>query len=227
MRFARPSRTDAGLVGRLAAVGVLAAMVLLASPSPVPAQDEAFTPVPEVGETDLVLGAGDAPVTVFEYSSYLCADCRKFTAEDFWEVYRGLVQPGELRYVIREFPLDDLAFKAAVIARCAAPEKRFGLHVEISLLQHIWGVQKDPMRGLSAIALGHGVARDEFASCLKNKAEVIVVADNLFQGQALLGVSTAPTFFFVMGDYLYRADGRLRYGDFEDIIAALKAASSQ
>ena len=74
-------------------------------------------------EKDNILGEADAPVTVVEYSSLTCPHCANFHQMTVPEMKEKYVETGKVRYVIREFPLDQLAFAAAAIARgisCAA-----------------------------------------------------------------------------------------------------------
>lgn len=93
---------------------------------------------------------------------------------------------------------------------------------ELSVFQHTCGGMKDPVRGLSAIALAYGVPRDKVASCVADEKAIARVANEFAAGQALFGVSKLPTFFFVRGDSVARVEGVLTLEDFKEVIAALE-----
>ena len=71
--------------------------------------------------TDMVHGQPNAPVTIVEYASMTCGHCAHF-AKDVWpEFKKKYVDTGKVHYIFREFPLDNLAAAAAMLARCASP----------------------------------------------------------------------------------------------------------
>ena len=88
------------------------------------ATDEVATPGPQPEAGDFVIGKADAPVLVYEYSSFFCTDCRRYRHGQHPRVLKRLVDTGAVRFVHRDMPLSQLAFKAAVLTRCAAPDQR-------------------------------------------------------------------------------------------------------
>ena len=189
------------------------------------AAGETIAPGPEPEPGDLVIGRADAPVTVYEYSSYLCTDCRKYRHVQHQRVLKRLVDTGAVRFVHRDMPLSQLAFQAAVLTRCLPAGGHDRMVTELSVFQHTWGGMADPVRGLSAIALAYGVPRDKVAACLADEKAITRVADEFAAGQALFGVSKLPTFFFVRGDAVARVEGVLTLEDFKEVIAALEKAA--
>lgn len=78
-----------------------------------------------VGEHDHSTGPADAPVTVVEYGDYECPYCR-----DAEPLVRELIESerGRIRFVFRNFPLDEVhphAVEAAYVAEFAADGGRF------------------------------------------------------------------------------------------------------
>src|SRR4051794_7424651 len=73
-------------------------------------------------------GSADAKVVVIEYSDFQCPYCGKFARETFANVEQKYIAPGRVRYVFRNFPLDEShpkAFKAADAAECANQQGKF------------------------------------------------------------------------------------------------------
>ena len=73
--------------------------------------DELMKPGPL---SDLVLGNADAPITVVEYASMTCGHCAHFHTTVFPTLKEKYVDTGKVRFVMREFPLDNLAAAASM-----------------------------------------------------------------------------------------------------------------
>ena len=58
---------------------------------------------------DVVMGSPDAPVTVIEYASMTCPHCAHFSTETFPKVKEKYIDTGKVRYIMREFPLNQPA----------------------------------------------------------------------------------------------------------------------
>ena len=72
---------------------------------------------------DRALGDPKAPVTMQEWFSMTCSHCAAWSAQVFPEVKAKLIDTGKLRYVYRDFPLDQVALTAAMVARALPPER--------------------------------------------------------------------------------------------------------
>ena len=88
---------------------------------------------PVITAEDHVLGPADAPVTVLEYGDYECPYCRG-AARD---VHRMLDEyPGQIRFVFRNFPIQQVhphAEQAAEAAEAAAAQGKFWEMYELLL----------------------------------------------------------------------------------------------
>ena len=145
---------------------------------------------------DNILGEANAPVTVVEYSSLTCPHCANFhqmTVPDMKEKY---VNTGKIRYVIREFPLDRLAFAAAAIARCAGDDKYFPFVTALYKNQQKW-VQGEgnPAERLFDMAKQVGFTKETFNACLENKDVIDHIQQSRKIGSEEYGVSSTPTIF--------------------------------
>ena len=73
--------------------------------------------------TDRSVGRADAPVTVMEFYSLTCPHCAAFYRETFPRIKSELIDTGKLRFVFWDFPLDQVALTAAMVARTLPPER--------------------------------------------------------------------------------------------------------
>ena len=61
---------------------------------------------------DISLGKADAPNVIVEYASMTCPHCADFQTKVFPELKTKYIDTGKVRYMLREFPLDNLAAAA-------------------------------------------------------------------------------------------------------------------
>ena len=89
------------------------------------AQPAALSEAADAVSADMAEGAANAPVTIIEYSSLSCPHCAHFHTEVLPELKAQYIDTGKVRYVAREFPLNELALAGAVAARCLDPSRFF------------------------------------------------------------------------------------------------------
>ena len=115
----------------IAAVGIGYWMSQGSTPDTPPALEQqadtsaADTATSEVLE--MVLGDENAPVTVVEYASYTCPHCRNFHEQVFSELKANYIDTGKIKFVYREVYFDKFGLWAGMIARCAGPDRYFGV----------------------------------------------------------------------------------------------------
>lgn len=160
---------------------------------------------PAFGE--MTLGPDTAKVTVIEYASATCPHCAAFYNETFGALKKEYIDTGKIRFVFREFPHQDAALAAFMLARCAPKEKYFPLIDVFFTTQPEW--TQDPLAGLNKIAQQAGFTKESFDACMKNEAVAkdILAVRTKAEG---FGVTGIPT-FFVNGE---RFDGERKIEDF-------------
>jgi protein-disulfide isomerase len=181
-----------------AMLSVLGAVVLspcaapAAGPPPNPADAQSLL---AVNKDDRILGNPDAPITIVEYASMTCPHCAHFTEDVLPAIKKKWIDTGKAKLVLRDFPLDDEAVHASMIARCAPPD-RFYAYVDTFFAdQAKWVEASDYQAELTRLAALGGMSKPEVAKCLDDKAlENRVLASRLAAGNQL-GVNATPTFF--------------------------------
>jgi protein-disulfide isomerase len=162
---------------------------------------------------DMAQGDEKAPVTIIEYASMTCPHCAQFHATTYPELKKRYIDTGKVRFIFREFPLDQLALAAFLLARCSGPDKYFPMIETLFQLQKEWVIQK-PLGPLLAIAKQAGMSEQAFNECLQDK-KLIDGIEEVRQQAMKLNVQSTPS-FFVNGKPLR---GAFTIEDFEKAIA--------
>jgi Na+/H+ antiporter NhaA len=165
-------------------------------------------------ERDHLRGPLEAPVTIVEYGDFECPFCGQ--AEP---VVRELLREfGDIRYVWRHLPLNDVHPRAQLAAEAAEAAADQGAFWEMHdlLLDHQNALRPSDLIGY-AEQLGLDVER--FTNDLREHAGGARVAEDV-DGADLSGVSGTPTFFI---------NGRRQYGayDIATLSAAVRAAGAR
>ena len=116
---------------------------------------------------DRVLGKADAPITIIEYASLTCPHCADFDKEVLPELKTKYIETGKAKLVYRDFPLDQWAMRAAMLARCAPADKYFSFIDVLFQNQITWATAKDPMAALEKIGKLGGVSSEQFNACME------------------------------------------------------------
>jgi protein-disulfide isomerase len=175
-----------------------AAMVL--SAKPLPAADLGAGPAAaqnllQIGPNDRILGDRNAPITIVEYASMTCPHCAHFADAVLPDLKKKWIDTGKVRLVLRDFPLDDEAVHASMIARCAPPDRFYAFVDTFFADQDKWVMTPDYQAALTRLAELGGMNKAEIGKCL---------ADNNLENQILnsrlvaskdLDVNATPTFF--------------------------------
>ena len=86
------------------------------------------------------LALPDAPNTIVEYASMTCPHCAQFQTEVFPQLKTKYIDTGKVRYMLREFPLDNLAAAAFMLARCAGDDRYYAMVDAMFSTQESWAM---------------------------------------------------------------------------------------
>jgi protein-disulfide isomerase len=218
------------LARRAAVAALCAGATALALALPVAAQQPqkgpSEVPVEElmkpVGLPDLAVGPADAKVTVVEYASMTCGHCAHFTKDVWPEFKKKYVDTGKVRYIFREFPLDNLAAAASMLARCAGGDKAFPLIEVMFEKQQEWAFgEGNPVPRLFEIAKQAGFTQESFDKCLTDQKLLDDITAGRTRASDVFGVQATPT-FYINGKKL---DGGPTLDKFDAMIEPLLAKS--
>lgn len=148
--------------------------------------------VPIPGE--MSLGHVAAPTAMIEYSSPIYKFTPAFNEEVWQGIKRGFVESGQVRLISREFPMDQLALNAFMLARCISPDKYFQA-IDLMLKRRTAWRRKDAGPPLFRIMKEFGMTQDQFKSCVRNEEIGGSIVETARRARSVVGVKATPTFF--------------------------------
>ncbi|TBH16514.1 DsbA family protein [Thermus thermamylovorans] len=145
------------------------------------------------------LGREDAPVTVVDFSNYLCGFCQRHALEVLPRLKAEYIDTGKVRYLFRDFPFPGQAqvIRAGEAAACAHEQGRYALYHEVLMRAAAsWGGLQGTVLDRYLLDLAGQLGLDEgaFARCLASERHRAgVLADQKLATD--LGLTGTPTFF--------------------------------
>lgn len=180
----------------LAAAGIAALPPLLLLPKRAALAQPATAPAgaPDPRMADRALGPADAKVSVQEFFSLTCSHCAAFQRETFPRVKAELIDTGRIRYVFRDFPLDQVALSAAMVAR-TLPAERYEPFVSALLgSQDRWAFKPNWNEELAKMAALAGMPRQQYDSVLADEGLKRAILTAQTEGERRYRVDSTPTF---------------------------------
>lgn len=169
---------------------------------------------PAAGPDDRILGKADAPITIFEYASFTCPHCADFDANTLPKLKAEWLDTGKARLIFRDYPLDQAAVRAAMLARCAPPEQFYAFVDELFHSQMTWATGGRVDVALGKLAKLSGMSDAQFAACMKDEAGQKRVLDSRLEAEQTYKVESTPT-FIVNGVQIV---GAQPYAEFERVL---------
>ncbi len=150
------------------------------------------------------IGDPAAPVTIIEYASLTCPHCAAFHTKTLPELKKRYIDTGKVRLLLRDFPLDETALKAAVIAHCAGPERQPKFVEVFFAQQQSWARASDPLQALKQLARLGGLGAEQIDACLADKSLEDAVLQARLDGEKKYDIRSTPS--FIIGGKTYAGD---------------------
>lgn len=164
---------------------------------------------------DMALGADEgAKVTVVEYASATCPHCAAFHKDVWPQFKKEYVDTKKVRFIFREFPTNDAALAAFMLARAAPKESYFPMIDVFFDTLETWA--QNPRDGLLNIAKQAGFTEAKFEETLKNEQLAKGIMEISNAGQKF-GVTGTPA-FFINGEIF---QGERSFEEFKKVIDPL------
>ena len=165
---------------------------------------------------DMVQGSADAKVEIIEYASFTCPHCASFHAGPYKDLKKDYIDKGKVKFVYREVYFDRYGLWSSMIARCAGPERFFGVADLLYKEQSLWSRAGDPaaiVAELRKIGLKAGMDDATLDACLEDgdNAQALV---SWYQANAERdNIRSTPSFLINGEPY-----SNMSYADFSAII---------
>ena len=134
-------------------------------------------PVGFTDEGHPFIGNADAPVTLEEWSDYLCPYCGRHFRQTLPTLLENYVRGGKLKLVFRDLPLAGLhptAEHGHVAALCVGEQGAaayWAMHDALFARQGEWNRLPDPSAFLAGVAEELGADMDAYAACITDGAK--------------------------------------------------------
>ena len=147
--------------------------------------------------SDIIIGDSNALVTIVEYSSLSCPHCAHFHEKVLPSLQKEFITTGKAKLVVRHFPLNEPAIKAAEIVECAGHNglERVNFLKVFFNLQAQWAFGETFVQDLKQIALVGGIDSAAFDSCASDKAIETRLLAMRQDANKTLGIESTPSFF--------------------------------
>lgn len=214
----RPRRTILLGLGGVALAG--AARAQSANPFQVtPPGPDTPRPLP----AERAIGSADAPVTVIEFHSLSCGNCARFHTEIFPRIKVAYIEPGLVRFVLRDFPLDRAALEGAAMAHCAGPEKFEPMLSTLYAAKESWAHSQDTRGALRRIGMMAGLAGERIDACWNDRGFTDPIIEMRLVAERQWGINATPS--FVIGGQVHR--GVLSFERFAELLRPLLPPGAQ
>jgi len=202
-RATRPSKRPRylGILPATAAAAVAAAILIVLSQAPWENDGEATSSefiVPTARPADIprqesTLGSPDAPLTIVEYSDFLCPFCARAALEIVPQIEEEYVVAGKVKLVFKHFVVHGQeAALAAGAAHCASEQNAFWVYHDMLYLNA--GTVDFSIENLKLFGEELGLDTDSLNSCLDSERYLDKLVADVDEGRRR-GVEGTPTFF--------------------------------
>ncbi|RLK00524.1 DsbA family protein [Ruegeria conchae] len=165
---------------------------------------------------EMVQGAEDAPVEIIEYASYTCPHCANFHQGAYKQLKKDFIDTGKVKFTYREVYFDRYGLWASMVARCASPEKFFGITDLLYEGQSEWtraGGPTEIVEELRKIGRLAGIDNDQLEACLQDGTRAQTLVAWYQENAERDGIQATPS-FIVNGK---KVDNQ-SYDDFKKLI---------
>jgi protein-disulfide isomerase len=165
---------------------------------------------------DMIQGDADAKVEIIEYASYTCPHCASFHAGPYKDLKKDYIETGKVKFIYREVYFDRFGLWASMIARCAGPDRFFGMTDLLYKEQSLWSRAGDPAAiaaELRKIGLKGGLDNDALDACLEDADNAQALVAWYQENAERDNIRSTPSFLINGEPY-----SNMNYADFSAII---------
>lgn len=158
-------------------------------------------------DTDFVMGRPDAPLVMVEYASMTCPHCAHFGSTVLPVLQKNYIDTGKMKYVLRQFPLNEPALKAAQLLSCIGEQSPEKYYVFVKVLfdaQPKWAFDSNYMAGLETIAGVGGISKDQFVACTSSTEREMAVLKRKKESMDELKIPHTP--YVYVGGEVYEGE---------------------
>ncbi len=168
-------------------------------------------------ETERAIGSPTAPVTVQEFFSLTCPHCGEFATKTMPQVKTQFVDTGKVRFIYHDFPLDQIALKAAQVSRYLPAEEYYPFVEALFASQNDWAFQEgeDYHARIFKYAALAGMDQATYDKAWNDTALAQWILNGQQEAEKLYNIDATPT-FIINGK---KTPGAMDYDTFAGLVA--------
>jgi protein-disulfide isomerase len=183
--------------------------------SPLPTEAELL----QLRPGDLSIGSLDAPIKVIEYQAVTCPHCSYFDSNVLPQIREHFIDTKKVLYVMREYPVDEQSFNAALMMRCMKDRtKALQFRAVLLSTQKDWWGKRDYMDIFKKYATLGGMNEDVLMACAgDNEVKEGIFRDKL-EVMKVLNVHNIPSFIVMYDGHKKRHEGAHNWEYWENML---------
>ena len=145
---------------------------------------------------EMMQGKQDAPIEMIEYASFTCPHCATFHADVYPKLKINYIDKGFVKFIYREVYFDKYGMWASMIARCAGPDRFFGMTDQIYRKQSDWARAEGDVAivtQLRKIGLLAGLDEAQLNSCLQDGEKLRALVEWYSENAKRDKIKSTPT----------------------------------
>lgn len=159
------------------------------------------------------IGEKNAPITIYEYSSFGCTHCADFHLNTLKKLDEEYIKTGKVKVALVYFPIDKKSMQAAMIASCIPDDEYHNFVDMVFKEQREWMLSSKASEILSEYASHYGLSQTTAMECTKNDIIASEILGNRQQGASDLNITGTPTFVVDDGKIQEVITGEPSYSD--------------
>ena len=146
------------------------------------------------------IGDENAPVTIYEYSSFGCSHCADFHLNTLKKLDEDFIKDGKVRVALVYFPIDKKSMQAAMVASCIPDEEYHNFVNTLFSKQREWSLSAKGTELIAEYASMHGISKEKALECMKDDDVASEILANRQQGIDELSIKGTPSFLIDNGE---------------------------
>ncbi len=161
-----------------------------------------------------ILGKKDAPIAIYEFSSFGCYHCAEFHLGTLPRIKKEYIDKGIIKLVFIPFPLEQKSMHATLISECLSNDNYFSFVDTMFKKQREWWLSRDSEDVILQYAKHSGLDETRARACLKNEDKAREIIAKRQMSMESFQIQGTPSFLIAL-----KNNREVRYGapSFDDI----------
>lgn len=165
-----------------------------------------------------ILGKDNAPITIYEYSSFTCFHCADFHLDVLPKLKQEFIDTGKVKVIFADFPIDKKAMQAAMVAACIPQNNYFKFVDLLFRKQREWSMSSKTEKLLAQYASLNGITEEQAVKCMSNEVEAKEIMNTRQNAVDQLGIMGTPSLLIVKGNNRELLPGAPSYSQLKEIL---------